>query len=197
MTSRDEVGASGPGSLAGPDGSRTHRPGWRWLGVAFSVAALALGSRASPLGAQTGASSGAPTRPASGAPGQDGRGEDRGPGVIALQAAAGVAGSWALGLPAFRYLEAHAGDRRVKGDAGYSPTANAGLIVTSALGNALAVYLAGEAAGADGSLWGTLIGAGLGSLPLVLGVDDPYLPYYALTVGVALQDLGSLVGFGF
>ncbi len=38
------------------------------------------------------------------------------------------------------------------------------------------------------------MGAFLGTLPLVLGVDSPYLPYYAFTVGSLLQAVGGLLG---
>lgn len=120
---------------------------------------------------------------------------DRTAGDILLQGAAGAAGSLLLAVPTYLYLDGHAGDGRIEGDTFYSPTANVGLIASSAIGSAVGVYVAGELLRLDGSFWSAALGSGIASLPFLLGTHDPYLPYYALTLGVALQDVGSLVGF--
>lgn len=120
--------------------------------------------------------------------------DDATTGDLFLKGAAGAVGSWLLAVPTYLLLDAHAGDRRVEGDAAYSPTANLGLIGASAIGSSVGVHVAGEVLGVEGSFWGALLGSGIASLPLLLGTNDPYLPYYGLTIGVALQDVGSLIG---
>lgn len=113
-----------------------------------------------------------------------------------LPTLAGALGSWVVGIPVFLFLERHAGGRRFKGDAGYSRSANMGLLLSSALGAGGAVHLARRSSTQDSSLRGAVAGAGLATLPFALGYDDPRLPYYVLTIGTALQAFGARVGSG-
>lgn len=114
--------------------------------------------------------------------------------VQLLSLGGGVVGSWLVGVPVLYALDRTAGDRRVKGDAGYSPTAHWGMLVSSGVGAATGVHLIRKGLGATTSMEGALVGAFLGTLPLVLGVDSPYLPYFSFTVGSLLQAVGGLLG---
>lgn len=114
--------------------------------------------------------------------------------VPLLSLGGGVVGSWLVGVPVLYVLDRTAGDRRVKGDAGYSPTAHWGMLVSSSIGAATGVHLVRKGLGATTSMKGALIGASLGTLPMVLGVDSPYLPYFSFTVGSLLQAVGGLLG---
>ena len=114
-------------------------------------------------------------------------------GRIVGEIFAGALGTWLGGLPPFKALQDVG--RKVKGDEGYSPTANAGLILGSILGNSIFVYLAGSSDDAKNSYLITVLGTTLASAPLAFGIDDPYLALYALTFGIILQDLGSIIGF--
>jgi hypothetical protein len=109
---------------------------------------------------------------------------------------AGALGSWVGGIPVYLLLDRNAGDRRVKGDAGYSRTANVGLLISSALGAGAGVHIARRSSRGGSSLRRALAGAGLATLPFVLGYDDPYLPIYLLTLGTALQVVGAQAAVG-
>ncbi len=117
------------------------------------------------------------------------------PGRFFGELFAGVLGSWLGGYPLWSYLEERASDRKVKGDASYSPTANSALILGAMVGNSIGVYLIGSTADTNGSYFATLLGTTLASIPLALGINEPYFPFYALTGGALLQSVGSSIGF--
>lgn len=111
----------------------------------------------------------------------------------AAQAGLGLVGSWSVGGILYFVVDHNANDRTVVGDAGYSPTANWVLLGASAVGAAVGVHTAGRIR-APGSFTGTLLGSALATAPFMAGADDPYLPYYLLTLGTGLQILGGIVG---
>jgi hypothetical protein len=77
----------------------------------------------------------------------------------------------------------------------YYPAAHVGYIFGSVLGNSGFVYLLGSDARTQGSFSATFVGSLIASLPLFLFVDSWLFGLYAVTLGVVLQDIGSIVGF--
>lgn len=120
---------------------------------------------------------------------------DRDVGSMVVQGLGGAAAGLLLGTTAYLVVDRIADDKRIEGDSFYSPSANAALIAASAAGTALGVYVVGELLEEEGTFRGALLGSSVGALPLLLGLHDPHLPYYGLTIGIALQDIGALIGF--
>ena len=115
------------------------------------------------------------------------------PSQIAVEFLLGSVGSLVGGIPLFALLQDHG--RKVKGDSGYSPTANVAMLIGSVVGNSLGVFVVGSSGNVKGSFPKTIIGTSIASLPLLFAYDDPYFPYAAVTLGVLLQNLGSIIGF--
>ncbi|HWE44087.1 MAG TPA: hypothetical protein VG432_16410 [Gemmatimonadaceae bacterium] len=112
------------------------------------------------------------------------------------QLAIGTLAAMAVGIAAFAYYDDPAGPgRRVKGDAGYTPNANAAFAVGSFAGATLASYLAGRSDGSHGSFLATALGAGLGTIPVALAWNEPYAPFLGVIVGAPLQGLGARIGY--
>jgi hypothetical protein len=86
-------------------------------------------------------------------------------------------------------------DRRVKGDAGYTPNANTAYAVGSFVGSTVTAYLIGRGDGSRGSLAATAFGAGIPSIALALGRHEPYLNVYGVVFGAPLQAIGATVGY--
>ncbi len=112
----------------------------------------------------------------------------------ALSVGGGVVGSLAAGIPTFEVLYNHGPPIKVKGDDGYSVAANVGLLVAGAAGAALGVHLARHVREAPSSLTGALLGTVAATLPFMLGVSSPTLPYYGLTLVPLLQGIGGWLG---
>jgi hypothetical protein len=115
---------------------------------------------------------------------------------IASQIGGGALAAGLLGLAAWALLDNPEGsDRRVKGDAGYTPNANTAYAAGSFLGSVLAVYWLGRGDGSRGSLGATALGAGLATIPLALGRHEPYLPIIGLVLGAPAQAVGATIGY--
>lgn len=111
-----------------------------------------------------------------------------------LTVGGGVVGSWALAIPTFLYVYHHGPGIKTHGDEGYSPTANAWLLVSGAAGAALGAHTAHSLQGRGGSLQGAIVGSAAATLPFFLGIRDPALPYYMLSLGTLAQALGAWLG---
>ena len=86
-------------------------------------------------------------------------------------------------------------DRRVKGDAGYTPNANTAYAVGSFVGSTVAAYLIGRGDGSRGSLGATALGAGIPSIALAFGRHEPYLQAFGVLFGAPLQAVGATIGY--
>ena len=114
----------------------------------------------------------------------------------ACQVAGAFVGAAAAGLGAWKLLDDPNGPgRRVKGDEGYTPAANTAYAVGSYAGGTLVAYVIGRSDGSRGSLLATAAGAGIPSVPLFLGRNEPYLPLLGLVFGAPLQALGGTMGY--
>lgn len=112
------------------------------------------------------------------------------------QLAIGTLAAMAVGIAAFAYYDDPNGpDRRVKGDAGYTPRANAAFAVGSFAGATLASYLVGRSDGSHGSFLATALGAGIGTIPVALAWNEPYAPFLGVIIGAPLQGLGARIGY--
>jgi hypothetical protein len=109
------------------------------------------------------------------------------------QVSAGYLGGVLLGFAAWKLLDSPEGaDRRVKGDAGYTPNALTAYALGSFVGSTALVYLVGRGDGSNGSLARTMIGTGAPTLVMLLGRHEPYLPILGILLGTPLQAiLGS------
>ena len=115
---------------------------------------------------------------------------------IAAQIAGGALAAGLLGMAAWSVVDDPEGsDRRVKGDAGYTPNANSAYAAASFLGSVVAVYWIGRGDGSRGSLAATVLGAGLATIPLALGRHEPYLPLIGLVLGAPAQAVGATLGY--
>ena len=109
-----------------------------------------------------------------------------------VQFGAGLVGSWSGGLTAFSVIDdVNAPNRRVKGDAGYQRDANVAYALGSWAGSAFGVALAGTR-GCQ-SFWRAMIGAGIPSVVMMLGYDEPYLPLLGMVFGAPLQSLFATI----
>ena len=114
----------------------------------------------------------------------------------ACKVAGAFVGAAAAGLGAWKLLDDPYGPgRRVKGDEGYTPAANTAYAIGSYAGGTLVAYAIGRSDGSHGSLLATAAGAGVPSVPLFLGRNEPYLPLLGLVFGAPLQALGGTVGY--
>lgn len=112
------------------------------------------------------------------------------------QLAVGVLAAMAVGIAAFAYYDDPEGpDRRVKGDEGYTPRANAAFAIGSFAGATLASYLVGRSDGSHGSLLATALGAGIGTIPVALAYNDPYAPFVGVLLSAPLQGIGARIGY--
>ena len=112
------------------------------------------------------------------------------------QFAIGTLAAMAVGIAAFAYYDDPEGPgRRVKGDEGYTPKANAAFAVGSFAGATLASYLYGRSDGSRGSFLATALGAGIGTIPAALAYNEPYAPYADVLIGAPLQGLGAKIGY--
>ena len=117
-------------------------------------------------------------------------------GRIAAQLVGSALAAGAAGFLAWQLLDDPEGaDRRVKGDAGYTPNANSAYAAGSFVGSVVAAYLIGRGDGSRGSLGATALGAGLATIPLALGRDEPYLPLIGLVLGAPAQAIGATLGY--
>lgn len=115
---------------------------------------------------------------------------------VGVQVLAGTVGAWAGGLGAWKVFDDPGGpDRRVDGDAGYTPNANTAFAVGSWVGSTAGVYLAGSRRRECGSVLGTALGTGVASIPLFLGRHNGYLPILGVTLGAPFQATLGTVTF--
>lgn len=113
-----------------------------------------------------------------------------------LQVLGGTAGAITLGLTGWRALDNPEGrDRRVKGDAGYTPNANTAFALGSFLGATWAVYSIGRRDGSDGSMERTIIGAAIPTVVMLFGRHEPYLPILGSLLGAPAQAIGATIGY--
>jgi hypothetical protein len=117
-------------------------------------------------------------------------------GRIATQVLVGAVAAAAVGFVAWSIVDDPEGaDRRVKGDAGYTPNANTAFAIGSFVGSSLASYVVGRGDGSRGSLGATLLGAAIASIPIALGRHEPYLPLIGIVLGAPLQAIGGTIGY--
>jgi hypothetical protein len=117
-------------------------------------------------------------------------------GRIAAQILVGAAAAAVVGFVAWSIVDDPEGpDRRVKGDAGYTPNANTAFAIGSFVGGAVASFLVGRADGSRGSFGATLLGAAVASIPSALGRHEPYLPLLGIVIGAPLQAIGATIGY--
>jgi hypothetical protein len=117
-------------------------------------------------------------------------------GRIATQVVVGTVAAAAMGFVAWSIVDDPEGsDRRVKGDAGYTPNANTAFAVGSFVGGALTSYIIGRGDGSRGSLGATLLGAAIATVPIALGRHEPYLPIIGIVLGAPLQAIGGTIGY--
>jgi hypothetical protein len=105
-----------------------------------------------------------------------------------LAAAGGGFMAWAV------YDHPNGPDRRVKGDAGYTPNANTAYALGSFASAVVATHLIGRIDGSRGNLLGTAIGAAIPTIPLLLGRDEPYLPLLGIVFAAPAQAIGGMLG---
>ncbi|MCC6772325.1 MAG: hypothetical protein IT360_14120 [Gemmatimonadaceae bacterium] len=118
----------------------------------------------------------------------------KGAGRVTRSIVAGTIVASLVGLVAWKAVDNPGGsDRRVKGDAGYTPNANTAYALGSWLGSTLAVHLAGRRYGACGSLARAALGAGIPTAVLLLGRDEPILPVLGVLFGAPAQSLGATI----
>jgi hypothetical protein len=99
------------------------------------------------------------------------------------------------GIAAWRFYDnAEGADRRVKGDAGYTPNANTAYAVGSFVGAVAGTHLMGRIAGMKGNVFGAVLGAAIPTIPLLFGREEPYLPLIGIVLGAPLQALGGAIG---
>jgi hypothetical protein len=85
-------------------------------------------------------------------------------------------------------------DRKVKGDAGYTPNANTAFAIGSWVGATTgAILVAPWGAGCRAHM--TAIGTALPTIPLLFGREEPYLPFIGLLFITPLQALGGVMAY--
>jgi hypothetical protein len=115
---------------------------------------------------------------------------------IAAQVVGGALAAGVLGFVAWQLVDDPEGpDRRVKGDAGYTPNANTAFAAASFVGSVAAVYAIGRGDGSRGSFGATVLGAAIATIPLALGRHQPYLPLIGLVLGAPAQAVGATLGY--
>ncbi len=115
---------------------------------------------------------------------------------IAAQLAGSLLAAGVAGFTAWTLVDDPEGsDRRVKGDAGYTPNANTAYAVGSFVGSVVAAYWIGRGDGSRGSFAATALGAAIATIPLALGRHEPYLPIIGLVLGAPAQAIGATLGY--
>jgi hypothetical protein len=115
---------------------------------------------------------------------------------ITAQVITGALAATALGLIAWSRLDEPTGaDRRVQGDAGYTPNANTAWAVGSFVGATLGTYIVGRTDGSRGSFAATALGTAIASIPAALGRHNPYLPLVGTILWSPLQAVGGTLGY--
>jgi hypothetical protein len=115
---------------------------------------------------------------------------------IAAQIGGGALAAGLLGFAAWTVVDDPEGsDRRVKGDAGYTPNANTAFAVGSFIGSTVTAYLIGRGDRSRGSFAATAVGAAIATIPIALGRHEPYLPLIGLVLGAPLQAIGATLGY--
>jgi hypothetical protein len=116
--------------------------------------------------------------------------------LIASQVIGGFLGAVIGGLGPWYLVDASdQSGRKVKGDWGYSPNANTAYAVGSWAGASTLSYLLGQADGSHASMTSTALGAGLATLPLLLGREEPFLPIVGVVLVAPLQSAFAAVGY--
>jgi hypothetical protein len=117
-------------------------------------------------------------------------------GRIVGQIAGGAVGAAVVGVLAFLALDNPEGsDRRVSGDAGYTPNANTAYALGSFVGSTAAVYLIGRGDGSRASIGATALGTGVATVPLLFGRHEPYLPLIGIVLVAPAQGILGTVGY--
>jgi hypothetical protein len=112
------------------------------------------------------------------------------------QTVVGYVAAVTLGFAAWSIVDDPEGsDRRVKGDAGYTPNANSAFAVASFVGATAATYIVGRGDGSRGSLLATALGAGIPSVVLLAGRHEPYLPPIGIVLVLPFQAVGGTLGY--
>jgi hypothetical protein len=106
-----------------------------------------------------------------------------------------LAGAWIGGILAWQAFDDPEGpDRKVKGDAGYTPNANTAFAIGSWLGaTTVAIAVAPRSAGCRA--WATALGTAVPTIPLLFGREEPYLPLLGVLFVAPLQALGGMVSY--
>jgi len=114
---------------------------------------------------------------------------------VALQFLAAGAGAVGGGIALDLALK-DVSTQRVKGDEGYTRSANVGYLVGSAAGATLGAHWVGSSLGGKSRVWATALGSLVGTVPLAaLGVDEPSLPLYGIVIGWIPQAALAAAGF--
>jgi hypothetical protein len=113
---------------------------------------------------------------------------------LARQVLGGMLGAQLAGVGAYRMFE-DSGERLVKGDSGYTRNSNTAYAIGSFIGATASAYLIGRGDGSQGSLWGTALGVGIVTVPLLLGRDEPWTPVIGVILAAPLQGLFGMVGY--
>ena len=117
------------------------------------------------------------------------------PARIGLQFLAAGAGAVGGGIALDLALK-DVSTQRVKGDEGYTRSANVGYLVGSFAGATIGAHVVGTSLGGKSHVWATALGALLGTVPLAaLGVDEPYLPLFGIVLGWIPQAAMAAGGF--
>ena len=115
---------------------------------------------------------------------------------IAAQLIGSALAAGVVGFTAWTLVDnPEGGDRRVKGDAGYTPNANSAYAAGSFVGSVIAAYWIGRGDGSRSSLPATILGAAIATIPLALGRHEPYLPIIGLVLGAPAQGIGATLGY--
>jgi hypothetical protein len=116
-------------------------------------------------------------------------------GRVALQLLASGAGAVGGGIALDLALK-DVSTQRVKGDEGYTRSANVGYLVGSFAGATLGAHWVGTSLGGKSPLWATALGSLVGTVPLAaLGIDEPYLPLFGIVLGWIPQAALATGGF--
>lgn len=166
-------------------------------GRAISLTALLAGAAgAQPAGFSRPADPALAPRMVFAAPAPQAQPQYRGPSFIRVvgQLVGGTLGAWAGGIIGYTALDG-TDQRRVDGDAGYSPNGNTGYAVGSWIGSTAAIHFIGRGDGSRAPLMATAIGTGIPTIPLLLGRDDGYLALWGVMFGAPAQAVLGTGGY--
>jgi hypothetical protein len=118
---------------------------------------------------------------------------ERGGWRMGAQYAGALAGAWVGGMAAWKaFDDPYAPDRKVKGDAGYTPNANTAFALGSWIGSAgLAIAIAPRGMGCRPHY--TALGTAVPTTLLLAGRDEPYLPLIGIAVVAPIQALAAML----